>query len=440
NIQAEKISGYKISDWIGKSFIPLIHPEDLPKIQKIFLETLRGKPHSYEVRIFGSNHEIIILSVNTVPIYKDNFVTGTSSYGRDITRQRQAEETLKINEALFHELYDNMKSGSAIFRVINDGSKGSDYIIKKINRTGLKMEGKTLEEVVDKKLIDIRPTIDSFGLIPVMKKVWETGKSAFLPAGIYTDERYSNYYENYVFKLTTGEVVTLYDDVTERKRAGENIKEMKESLEKLNQRLNEIRENERAMISREIHDQLGQSMTALKIDLNWLCGKIAGESEEGAKLNEMIELVTATSRDIQRISSELRPAILDDLGLPAALEWYCEEFAKRTRLQIQMEIDDVQAENINKNLAIYRVLQESLTNIIRHAGAKRVLVKLCKIKKDIVLLIQDDGIGIPADKIRSSKSLGLLGMFERVKQYNGYMEITTPAKRGTSVRISISEK
>jgi signal transduction histidine kinase len=131
---------------------------------------------------------------------------------------------------------------------------------------------------------------------------------------------------------------------------------------------------------------------------------------------------------------------LDDLGLAAALEWYCEEFADRTGLQVHMDMDDVQAENMSKNLAIYRVLQESLTNIIRHAGAKKVKIKLCKIKKDIVLIIQDDGIGISPDKIRSSKSLGLLGMFERVKQSGGHMEITTPYKGGTKLRIYIPIK
>ena len=170
---------------------------------------------------------------------------------KDITTRKQIEEAHKINEALFRELYENMISGSVIFTVINDGSKGSDYIIKKINSIGLKMEGKELEEVVGKRFIDIRPNIDNYGLIQLMKKVWETGESGTLPTRIYIDENYSNYYENYVFKLPSGEVVTLYDDVTERKRAEDEIKNIKESLEILNHRLDEIRENERAIISRD---------------------------------------------------------------------------------------------------------------------------------------------------------------------------------------------
>lgn len=149
---------------------------------------------------------------------------------KDITTRKQIEEAHKINESLFRELYDNMKSGSVIFTVINDGSKGSDYIIKKFNRVGLKMEGKTLEEVVGKRFIDIRPNIDNYGLIQLMKKVWETGESGTLPTRIYIDEHYSNYYKNYVFKIPSGEVVTLYDDVTKSKRSDEALRLEKENF------------------------------------------------------------------------------------------------------------------------------------------------------------------------------------------------------------------
>ena len=245
-------------------------------------------------------------------------------------------------------------------------------------------------------------------------------------------------YNATLFINETGDVQGVFAaamDITERKKMESDLRNSKKSLEKLNLHLNEVRENERAAISREIHDRLGQSLTALKIDLNWLSGKIDAESEEGIKLNEMIELVNATSMDIHWISSELRPAIFDDLGLASALEWYCEEFANRTGLKVQLEIEDIQTENINRDLSIYRVAQESLTNIIRHAGAKKVQIKLHKRKKDIVLLIEDDGIGISSDKIRSTKSFGLLGMFERVNQSGGHMEITAPDKGGTKVRV-----
>lgn len=214
--------------------------------------------------------------------------------------------------------------------------------------------------------------------------------------------------------------------------AKEKAENSENDLISLNQHLHEVRENERALIAREIHDQLGQSFTALKIDINWIQRKTRSRSEIKAKLNAMTELLTDTIKDVQRISSELRPSILDDIGLAAAMEWYCEDFSTRTGLTVKMEF-----ENMNSNLALYRVLQESLTNIIRHANAKVARVKLSRIRNKVMLLVQDNGIGIPDDKIGSSKCLGLLGMFERIKYAGGRMNISKPARGGTKILVDI---
>jgi len=226
-------------------------------------------------------------------------------------------------------------------------------------------------------------------------------------------------------------------DITERKLAEIEIEKSKELLGNLNKRLESVRENERADISREIHDQLGQSLTALKIDLMSLLAKMNSGSNEGIALGGMIKMVSTISRDVQRISSELRPLMLDDLGLSATLEWYCEEFAGRTGLKVELDIEAIQSESIDKDLALYRVAQEALTNIIRHARAGMVEVSLHIIDDNLVLTIQDDGIGISQDKIESYKSMGLLGMSERVKQYDGKLEIMAPDKNGTIIRSSI---
>jgi signal transduction histidine kinase len=151
----------------------------------------------------------------------------------------------------------------------------------------------------------------------------------------------------------------------------------------------------------------------------------------------MIDLTSETIKDVQRITSELRPSILDDIGLSAALEWYCVEFSKRTGLQLHMDINDVQTEDVQINLSIYRILQESLTNVIRHSGAKNVIVSLTIIEKNLVLLIQDDGAGITPAQVNSMKSFGILGMIERVKQSGGFMEISSLDNGGTLVSVHI---
>jgi PAS domain S-box-containing protein len=242
-------------------------------------------------------------------------------------------------------------------------------------------------------------------------------------------------------------LIGIVIDITERKETENELFKAKEKAEKseldlisLNQHLLGVREKERALISREIHDQLGQSLTALKIDIDWLHNRPSLENETKAKLHGMIDLVTNIIKDVQRISSDLRPPILDDLGLALAMEWYCEDFSNRTGLPVKMEFEDVQFEDMNHNLALFRILQESLTNIIRHAHAKTASVILFKSRKKINLVIQDDGKGIPTDKIRSSESLGLMGMFERIKYAGGEMNISKPASGGTKISVIIPLK
>ncbi len=138
----------------------------------------------------------------------------------EVKERQQAEKALIEKEVLFRRLFNHMTSGSAVFEVRNDGSKGKDYIIREFNRKSLELERKSLDEVLGKSLFDLRPNIDDYGLIPVMKKVWETGIPEYYPVRIYQDDNFANYYENHIFKLPTGEVVTIYNDVTDQKKSG----------------------------------------------------------------------------------------------------------------------------------------------------------------------------------------------------------------------------
>lgn len=143
---------------------------------------------------------------------------------KGLEQRRRAEAFLPMDEALFRELFDHMTSGCAIYEVVSDGSRGRDYIVKNLNAAALNIEDKTLDEVVGRSLFDLRPNIDNWGLIPVLKKVWQTGVPEVFPVKSYKDENFANYYENYIFKLSSGEVVALYNDVTNQKRAEESLR------------------------------------------------------------------------------------------------------------------------------------------------------------------------------------------------------------------------
>lgn len=226
-------------------------------------------------------------------------------------------------------------------------------------------------------------------------------------------------------------------DITERKLAEEKVKKAHKLLEELYQHQNNIRENERKAVSREIHDELGQLLSALKIDLGWAKDNVDDKSEVKKKINGMIATVSETIRTVQRISSDLRPGLLDDLGLVPAIEWYCQKFQQRTGIKCKFITDGSPTPDENKNLALYRILQEALTNVMRHAKATSVEINLNRKEDSIILIITDDGIGMNMEKIQSPKSLGFIGIHERVKQFNGKVKITSAIKKGTSISIII---
>ena len=234
----------------------------------------------------------------------------------------------------------------------------------------------------------------------------------------------------------TGAVVTFID-ITERKRAEKETRQAREQLEQLNKYLVQAREDERAIISREIHDELGQSLTAIKIDLHWTLENIGDKPAVNLKLNNVLEMVSGAITSVQQLASKLRPGILDDLGLAPAIEWYCEEFEKRTGIHCQMDLEDFQSKDKDKILTLFRILQESLTNVVRHAQAKSVTIKLSCLPDAVNLEIHDDGIGIDQEKIDSNKSLGLIGMRARVRQCSGDLKIYSPNNKGTWLRISL---
>ena len=222
-----------------------------------------------------------------------------------------------------------------------------------------------------------------------------------------------------------------------KEKAEADLLNMKDSLEMLNRRLDEIRENERASISREIHDHLGQSLTALKIDIQHIRDKMTEGSGDYMKLEAMNRLVTEMIRDVQRIAAELRPPILDDLGLVSAMEWYIQEFGKRTGIACRHRLGPLQFPDKQRNLTMYRILQEALTNVSRHASASTVSVDLSVMGNIAVMTVRDNGIGFDESKIRSFQSLGFLGIRERLKQTGGHLDIESAPGKGTRLSVSI---
>jgi signal transduction histidine kinase len=212
----------------------------------------------------------------------------------------------------------------------------------------------------------------------------------------------------------------------------------KEQLRKISSRAEKIREEERTRIAREIHDELGQQLAAIKIELSSLKKKsLTGNIDKAEKLDEILKLVNLSLLSIRKISYDLRPGILDDLGLVSALEWFCKDFEKRTNIKCEFlsKYDDLEFEK-NFSTTVYRVVQEAFTNILKHSEAKNVKLSIELDEKIFYLSIKDDGKGISKNEAESPISLGLLGMKERVAEFGGKIDIKGNAN-GTIIKFSV---
>ncbi len=231
----------------------------------------------------------------------------------------------------------------------------------------------------------------------------------------------------------------LTNEIKERTIAEAQLRESEVQLRALAARLISVREEERARIAREIHDELGQVLTGLKMDVTWLARRLAGtEKQLVEKAEAMSSLIDSTMHLIRRIATGLRPEILDDMGLVAAFGWQAKEFQKRMGMRCRLKLPEDQVV-LDKELstAVFRIFQEILTNIARHAKASRVDVNL-SISDDLLeLKVVDDGIGISDSQIRGNGSLGLLGMQERAQLFGGEVSIHGASGRGTTVSVSI---
>ena len=231
--------------------------------------------------------------------------------------------------------------------------------------------------------------------------------------------------------------VELIEDITERCQAEERLRASLDQLRKLSAHLETARENERSRIAREIHDELGQLLTVLKFDIAWLNGKIP-ESEPALleKTESMKDLVDTTIKTVQRIATDLRPLILDHLGLTAALEWYVDQFQARTGVTCELaaETGEIIVDE-GRSIALFRIFQEGLTNVMRHADASLVEVTLRKKGSHVHLVIVDNGRGISRKELSDPKSVGLTGMRERAATWGGRVIISGVRNKGSKLHV-----
>jgi PAS domain S-box-containing protein len=358
---------------------------------------------------------------------------------RDVTAQHQAERQLLDSEARLNAII-----GSAMDAIITVDERQN---IMLFNAAAEKIfccpsneaVGSPLDRFIPLQYRDAhRGHIERFGRTGVTMR--RMGENIVL-AGLRTDgEEFP--IDASISQVTVGGrrfYTVILRDITERQKSAAQIEASHRELRELYGVMNEVREAERIRIARELHDELAQWLTALKMDVSWVAARLPkGETRLAEKTGKMKEVVDATVAAVRRIAADLRPVMIDDLGLVPAIEHLLHEFSQRTGILVSL---DTQTEGIEFRdpvaTAVYRMVQEALTNVARHAEASRVQVSLEPVGELLAVTVRDNGRGIDEEQLRKAKSYGVLGIRERAQTLGGNARVYRAREGGTIVEITI---
>lgn len=354
---------------------------------------------------------------------------------RDISERKKAEEAFRQREAIYRTIFEN--TGTAMIITENDTtiSLANDEFENLSGYKKEEIEGKIswkdfvapedierLMEYHDLRRIDPLSAPRKYDFLFLSRQ--GLTKDVFATVTIIPG--------------TNRAVVSLLD-ITETKKSSEELRISREQLRNLHKHAQDVRERERTRVAREIHDELGQVLTALKMDLSYLAKKLPQDLPSlRTKTNLMLRFIDMTIQSVKRITMDLRPGLLDHLGLVAAIEWQAEEFQKRTGIRYGITVDpeDIIL-NPDRSTSIFRIFQETLTNIARHAHATEIKISLLEKDGILVLMVSDNGIGISKDQIENARSFGLMGIKERAYFSGGQAKIYGQKGKGTTVQVSI---
>jgi len=404
-----------------------------------YQKTLRGESFKWEMEM-NENPKSgpIFFETNFDPIYVNAEVVGVACFARNITENRKNKEALIDYNKKLQAAQEIAKLGYWEFNLKTRKMFWSDqvYLIweKDKEKFDLNLENfiatihpddrsefnKLLKDVTqEKKHIDIKYRIVLKN--GTLKWIHESGNLIKIGKGQPV------HYEGTV------------QDITSQKEYENQILEVSKRLRSLTAHLQTVQEEERIKIAREIHDELGQQLTGIKLDASWLKNKTKVYiEEEKERMDRLINNINATINNVRKIATNLRPGVLDDLGLEAAIEWHAAMFEEQTGISCLFKTSNV-SDNYDKtvNTAVYRIFQEALTNVTRHANASKVIIKLYEKNSILALEVTDNGKGIWETEKNNIQSLGITGMKERAYMINGTFLIKNRKEGGTTVRLTV---
>ncbi len=434
NKRFEEVAGVSSDSFIGKTREAFFPKEISDQHRRNDLQVINAKQAMFfeEDNIEADGNHFYVTA--KFPLFTaDGEVYAVGGISTDITETKKAENALAESENYLRTI---LQTEPECVKIL-----GLNGELLSMNPAGLAMiEADNEEQVLGHQMTELVDTKFKAAFKKLTKEVFK-GNSGTLEFEITGLKGGHRWLETHVVPLkgADGKIISLLGvtrDKTEQKKADDDIKKAHVKLKELSSHLLSIREEERKRIAREIHDELGQQLTAVKMDAAWIFKKTTDTNPEiKNKLEHVISLLDGSNRSIRRILQELRPMVLDDFGLYESIKWLTQQFYENTGIKVKIT-GNAEGANVEEQtmLCVFRIFQESLANISRHAEAKRVTVDLSVNDSAIVLFIEDDGRGFNLNSIENT-SFGILGMKERVDSLKGSFKLDSKPGKGTTIKV-----
>ena len=426
-IQSVNQSCYDILKYKKKELIKILVSDIFE--QEINFEDLIYSKSSEKIYTLISADNIripVLLSVSNF-VRGDNQEIGIVIMAKDMTSKIEAENKLKESEEKYRTIFENVQD---VFYQIDMAG-----VISDISPSVKNLSDYSREELIGTEVSNLyyNPN-DREDFLTLL---FEKGELRDYEVKLRTkkgDIKYVSINARYIRDIegNPNHIDGAIRDISERKKAEEDLKDTLEKLRKLSKHVDKVIEEERLAISRELHDDLGQSLTAVKMDLGSL-KQFALDKDVIVKINKISDLVSTTIKSVQRITAQLRPQIIEDVGIEAAIESYINEFIRRSKIDVFLDIDSEINVDHEVSFVVFRIVQESLTNIARHSKASRVDVNINQTYVKVV----DNGIGITQNEINAKDSYGIISMKERAASVGGAIEIGNGITCGTVLKLII---
>jgi len=441
----ERILGYSQGELTGTIAFQYLHENDVDQVKEIFkkLISVPGKALSEEFRFRHKEGNWVYLESigKNLPHSPDGPMVIINS--RNITERKKAVRKLEEHKIQLDEAQQIAKVGSWQWKPQKEVI-WSDEMCRIYG-----YEPETFDNTYETFINHVHP--DDRGVLEQRieealneKSSFEVQNRIIRPDGeirtllcrghVITDEN------DVVQKMIgTGQ------DVTEQKERERKLREYSNELRNLSEKIEQTREEERIRIARQVHDELGQMLTVLKMDVSMMKDEMKKRTNKkcfdyfNEEITEILDRINVIIKSVQRITTELRPEVLDDLGLKEAIYWEAKEFEKRTGINVNFSsnIEETDFLDDDKSTRLFRIFQETLTNIIRHANATNVWVRINRHKENLILAVEDDGVGISEEQKESSSSLGIIGMQERTQFLGGNVAVEGKENEGTTVTLTL---